>query len=230
MGNVLILDVETAGGFQSPLVYDVGGAVMDTATGYIAHRFHYAALEVIGNPTLMATAYYGWKMPKYWLSVYERKTIPMQFADILRKLTAIIDYHDIQAIAAYNAGFDCKALKSTTEWLYENPNWLNRDIPVWDIWGGACSNICNTKKYMAWAEKHGYISDAGNPQTSAEIVFRYITGKADFNEEHTGMEDSEIEAAILYSVLRRKRKADLTIRANPWREVAKAYKAWKAGE
>ena len=101
MGNVLIFDVETAGGFAAPKVYDCGGCVMDTATGYIQHRFHYGVLEVLGNPQLMATAYYGWKMPKYWQSVYERKTVPMPFADVLRKLTATVDFYDIEAIAAY---------------------------------------------------------------------------------------------------------------------------------
>ena len=49
MGNVLIFDVETAGGFAAPKVYDCGGCVMDTATGYIQHRFHYGVLEVLGN-------------------------------------------------------------------------------------------------------------------------------------------------------------------------------------
>ena len=164
MGNVLIFDVETAGGFAAPKVYDCGGCVMDTATGYIQHRFHYGVLEVLGNPQLMATAYYGWKMPKYWASVYERKTIPMTFADVLRKLTATVDFYDIEAIAAYNAGFDMRAMRATCEWLYENSNWMNRDVQVWDIWGGACSNICNTEKFFKWAERHGYISEAGNPR------------------------------------------------------------------
>ena len=51
MGNVLIFDVETAGGFGAPKVYDCGGCVMDTATGYIQHRFHYAST---GNPYMSA--------------------------------------------------------------------------------------------------------------------------------------------------------------------------------
>lgn len=228
MGNILIFDVETAGGFGAPKVYDCGGCVMDTATGYIQHRFHYGVLEVLGNPQLMATAYYGWKMPKYWQSVYERKTVPMPFADVLRKLTATVDFYDIEAIAAYNAGFDMRAMRSTCEWLYENSNWMNRDVKVWDIWGGACSNICNTEKFFKWAERNGYISEAGNPKTSAEVVFQYITGKPAFEEEHIGLADSEIEAAILHSVLRRKRKADLTIRPNPWQEVGNKYKASRA--
>lgn len=225
MGNVLVFDVETAGGFAAPKVYDVGGVVMDTASGYIQHRFHYGVLEVIGNPQLMATAYYGWKMPKYWQSVYERKTVPMSFADVLRKLTATVDFYDCIAIAAYNAGFDNRAMAATCEYLFENRNWMNREIPIWDIWNGACSNICNTEKYFKWCEKHGYISEAGNPRTSAEVVFQYITGKTAFEEEHIGMADSEIEAAILYSVLRRKHKADLEIAPNPWRKVGDKYKA-----
>jgi len=221
--KILVFDTETAGGFSAPLVYDVGGVVMDS-TGFIHHRFHYAVLDIIGNPHLMDTAYYAEKMPLYWMNVQEHGITVMTFADVLRKLTAIIDLYDIDTIAAYNFNFDHKALTATCQYLYENGNWLNRKVDFICIWAGACDSIMNTQKYARWAHKNGFISEKGNPQTSAEVCFRYITGDKDFQEEHMGGGDSEIEAHILANILRRKKKTDFTPCASPWRKVAKVYK------
>lgn len=220
MEKVLIIDTETANGFAHPLCYDVGGVVVDD-TGYIYHRFHFAALEIIGNPHIMDTAYYANKMPLYWKAVAAGEIIPLPFAEILRKLTAIIDLYDIHEIAAYNMNFDNRALSATCEYLFDNPNWLNRDCKLSCIWSAACSSLLNTQKYIKFCVKHGYFSDAGNPKTSAEIAFRYITGNKDFEEEHTGGKDAEIEAAIYTACKRRKVKTNWTPRANPWRDVAK---------
>lgn len=223
MGKILVLDIETAGGFNNPLAYDVGGVVMDD-TGYIWERFHWAVLEVIGNPRLMSTAFYASKMPLYWGEVYRGNIRPLPFADVLRKITGLIDFHDIEAIAAYNAGFDCRGLKSTTNWLFDNPNWLNRQVPVWDIWRGACDSIMNTEKFIRWAVKTGNFTAKGNPRTNAEVCFQYITGNVGFQEEHTGGRDAEIEAAILAAILRRKVRPDMSVKGSPWKTPAKKYK------
>lgn len=227
----LVLDTETTGGLGNPLAYDVGGVVVD-ASGYVWERFHWATLEIIGNPRLMATAFYGEKMPLYWEEVSAGNIQPLHFADILRRLTGLVDFHNIQAVAAYNAAFDLRSMSGTTEWLFGDGNtrWLNRDIPTWDIWAGACTSVLNTAKFCRWAAANGEVSDKGNPRTSAEVCFRYITGKTDFMEEHTGGRDAEIEAAILVSLLRCRKtppKFDI-IPGGPWRIPAKRYKAMAA--
>lgn len=222
MAKFLVMDTETTGGLGHPLAYDVGGVVMEE-NGYIVERFHWAVLEIIGNPVLMATAFYAEKMPLYWQEVYRGNIRPLGFADILRKVTALVDFHDISAIAAYNAGFDNRSMKNTCAALFENDNWLNRNVPIWDIWAGACNSVLNTEKFIRWAVKAGHISPKGNPRTSAEVCFQYITGNTKFLEEHTGGRDAEIEAAILAAILRRKKRPDFTIKAGPWRQPAKLY-------
>lgn len=223
MAKYLVLDTETTGGLGHPLAYDVGGVVMEE-TGYIVERFHWAVLEIIGNPALMATAFYAEKMPLYWQEVYRGNIRPLYMADVLRKITALCDFHDIAAVAAYNAGFDNRSMKNTTAHVFDNENWLNRNIPVWDIWAGACNSVLNTEKFIRWAVKMGHISDKGNPKTNAEVCFQYITGNGKFQEEHTGGRDAEIEAAILAAILRRKKRPDFSIKAAPWRLPATLYR------
>lgn len=223
MSKILVLDTETTGGLAHPIAYDVGGVVMEE-TGYIVERFHWATLEVIGNPGLMATAFYAEKMPLYWQEVARGNIKPLPFADILRKITGLIDFHDVAAIAAYNAGFDKRSMENTTQHVFDNPNWLNRDVPIWDIWAGACKSVLGTEKFIRWAVKTGNISEKGNPRTSAEVCFQYMTGNTGFIEEHTGGRDAEIEAAILAGILRRKKRPDFAIIGSPWRIPAKKYK------
>lgn len=219
MEKFLIIDTETANGFAQPLAYDVGGCVVD-ATGYIYERFHWATLEIIGNPHIMDTAYYAEKMPLYWQGVANHEIQPLPFETILRKLTALIDYHDIKKVGAYNWQFDNRALASTCEYLFGNRNWCNREIEPFCIWCGACDSVLHTAKFVKWAIKNGFTTDKGNPQTTAEICFRYITGNLEFEEMHTGGKDAEIEAHIFAAINRRKKKADFTPIGSPWRKVA----------
>ena len=55
---------------------------------------------------------------------------------------------------------------------------------------------------MNFATTHGFVSDAGNIQTSAEVAYRFLTNDPDFVESHTGLEDVEIETAILMNCLK----------------------------
>lgn len=52
-----------------------------------------------------------------------------------------------------------------------------------------------------WCEEHKAFSDSGNYSTTAENIYRYISGYNDFVEEHTALADSEIETEILLFAL-----------------------------
>lgn len=219
MEKFLIIDTETANGFAHPLCYDVGGVVVD-ATGFIYERFHWAVLEIIGNPHIMDTAYYAEKMPLYWQAVANHEIQPLPFEAVLRKLTALIDYHDIKKVGAYNWNFDQRALSSTAEYLFDNPNWCNREITPFCIMCAAADSFMQSKKYINFVNRNGLLTEKGNPSTTAETAFKYITGNLEFTEQHTGGKDAEIEAAIFANIMRRKKKTDWTPRYNVWRKVA----------
>jgi hypothetical protein len=73
------------------------------------------------------------------------------------------------------------------------------------------------KTYQKVARREGWVSQAGNVKTSAEMAFRYITGDYNFIEEHKGLSDVLIEAQILAKCIRQKKKVKSGVLVMPWK-------------
>ena len=213
----LVLDTETTGEIPQQIAYDVGGLVCDR-DGKVYYRFHYLVREVFTNPVMMASAYYAAKCPEYFDRLVDHEVELLPFSDILRKLTAIIDLYGVDTIAAYNLQFDERAMANTCNLLYDNRNWLNRDLRRFCIWRAACE-VLYKKKYIRTAFAHDWLTDKGNIKTSAETGYRYISGDMDFEEEHRGLDDCEIEAQLMAAVFRQHQKFDPTPKGFPMRVV-----------
>ena len=72
--------------------------------------------------------------------------------------------------------------------------------------------------YKPWCMEHGFMTATNQPQLTAEVVYRYITGNENFEEAHTGLEDVRIERDIfLYCMAQ---NPDLDGRLWPPKEVA----------
>lgn len=63
--KIIVLDVETTGSLESPLVYDLGFAITNKA-GEIFEKYHFVISDIFDNSELMKSAYYYDKLPKYF--------------------------------------------------------------------------------------------------------------------------------------------------------------------
>lgn len=217
--KILVIDTETVGNIPRQIAYDVGGLVTDRS-GKVYHEFHFVVKEIFADLELMATAYYANKFQTYIGSIYEQDIEPIPFAEVLRKLTAIVDLWDVKKIAAYNLQFDLRAMENTCNLFFENKNWLNRELEPLCIMCAAC-DILYGKKYIKLARERGWVTDKGNIKTSAECGFRYVSGDFDFEEAHRGLDDCRIEKEILRAVYAMHKPFDGSIRAFPMRQVWK---------
>ena len=77
------------------------------------------------------------------------------------------------------------------------------------------------KSYIDFALKNELISDKDNILTSAECAYKYITKNIDFKEVHKGLEDVEIEVAILAECYKQHKKMNTSINPSCWRKVQK---------
>lgn len=216
---VLVIDVETAGGFARPLVYDIGVAAMVRATGEIIERHSLVISDVFfGMPEKMATAYYAEKVPAYNEGIHNGAFRVVKFWTARRIIHGMLERYNVRRVYAYNAAFDVNALNSTFRALSERGRFfLPRSVQVCCIWHMACQTLLQQKRFRKFATLAGLISDAGNFRTSAEAAYAYMIGEPTFEEQHTGLADVEIECAILHRIIRQKRRVDESITHNPWR-------------
>jgi hypothetical protein len=215
----LVVDVETAGGFKSPLVYDLGVAAVVRSTGEILERHSLIIHEVFfGRSKDMATAYYAEKIPQYLAGIRSGKHRVCRLKTARDIVADMVARHGIKRAYAYNAKFDSNALDSTLRsvWGYR-VSFLPRGVKWCCIWHMACQTILSQKRYRRFAESNGLVSPAGNIRTSAEAAYAYITGNPGYEEPHTGLADVEIEAEIMHMCLRQKKGAKEVLAHNPWK-------------
>lgn len=219
--KLLIIDTETANFINQPLPYDIGYKIVDTETREEFCRRSFVVQETFMDKELMSSAYYAEKCPRYWKDLETGTREMKRVTTIKRILAEDMKNSDCHTVAAYNMAFDKRAtlngIRYNTQSFYR---WFfPYGIEFIDIWHMACSSILRSKWYIKWAIKNGFISDAGNIKTSAEIAYRYITKNVDFIESHTGLEDVEIETAIYFKILDSRMKYENNIVGSPWRIV-----------
>jgi len=232
----MVLDTETAPTIkyhdsnihpETMLVYDIGWIVASGDTGAILERRSFVVAETFYSE-YMESAYYADKLPQYYEGLGTDWTAD-NFINIWQQFKNDVIEYNIKNIWAYNAKFDEIVLNNTIK-TYSNGfvKWFKPyKCNIRDIWDYA-SCITKTKKYVTWCVLNGYVSDKGNPSTSAEVVHRYLTDDNDFIEAHTALADCEIENAILTAAKRRHVKTRHS-KGQGWRDAAATKKEMDKG-
>lgn len=199
----LVFDTETTGTLEEPLVYDIGGAIIDKQ-GNVYDTFSFVVYEIYNNGSLMETAYYKDKLPMYEKRIYANLLNVMMYDDIRLYIKDLCEAYNVKAIMAHNAFFDYKATRNTREVLSDGQKkyFLPYGIPLWDTLNMARDTIGKQKSYVDWCINNGYVTMYGKPKLTAEVLYRYISGNDDFDEEHTGLADVMIEKEIFAHCIR----------------------------
>jgi len=199
--KIIVLDTETLGVFDSR-IYDLGYVIGNLADGSIIKTRDYINSEIYDNDKLMKTAYYANKRPIYEDRLADGYCKKTKWKYIIGMLSRDIKKYNIQAIYAYNSRFDTRAIAITCDKSGVKSNPTADGIK--DIWKGLTDpHITQTEEYQEFCRKHGFMTKhkKPRPQAKAETVYRYLTGQTDYIEEHTALEDSKIEWAILLKAL-----------------------------
>lgn len=200
----IVLDTETTNGFDDPLVYDSGFAVVDK-TGKVYENYSFINREVFCEmKDLMQSAYYAEKIPQYWEQIKNHTRKITNLYMIRKTLHEVCKKYNVKAIMAHNARFDYNALTTTQRYLTKSKyRWFfPYGVEIWDTLKMAQDTICKQKSYKNWCYKNGYVTKGNRPQATAEILYRYITGDYNFKESHTGLEDVMIEKEIFAHCMR----------------------------
>lgn len=218
---VLVLDTETAGKLEFPLVYDLAWIIYNKNGEKVLSR-GFLINEIFKDTTLMDTAFYKEKIPLYKARKVSRKYA--NFNDALEVLKADMRAFGITEIFAYNSNFDCRAIHSTrTHLLRKNTAYTkcnNIDISITElykqdthfktefkhscIWTLAINTIGQTSEYREFCRLNNFLTQKqGHFTSNAEVMFLYINQQllGIFTESHTALEDCTIEAEIYFYIL-----------------------------
>lgn len=202
----MILDTETASTATIP--FDIAYTIIDRA-GNIIEQKNYLVAELfyspLGQHLLMHDDFSKNKMSVY-LDVLKSDAQTLNFAAIREQMRATVEKFNCTVIA-YNAKFDFDCLTNFAQ-SFGFADFFTPQTQVWDLWNIALHIICNSAMYVKFCQTNNYASAKGNLKSSAEIVYRFLTQDTEFEEAHTALADTEIEAAIFATCLKRHAKLE----------------------
>ena len=205
----LTIDVETTGTLEQPLVYDLGGAIIDRQ-GNVYETFSFVIKELWhDNWELLKNAYYSEKLPNYLRELLLGERTLVEYYQAKKYIEMLCEKYNVKAIMAHNAIFDYKATKNTQKFLTNGKysTFLPYGIEIWDTMKMAQDVIATKKSYIKFCQENGYMTKHKTPRVrvTAEVLYRFISGNNDFIESHTGLEDVLIEKDIFAYCIKQKK-------------------------
>ena len=105
----LTIDVESTGTLEQPLVYDLGGAIIDRQ-GNVYETFSFIIKELWhDNWELLKNAYYSEKLPNYLRELLLGERTLVEYYQAKKYIEMLCEKYNVKAILAHNALFDYKA-------------------------------------------------------------------------------------------------------------------------
>ena len=192
--NIMVFDTETVN-LNKPFCYNVGYVIYNTDTDEMLAQKDFVVEQIWHNMPLFSTAYYADKRPIYVSRMRAKKTKMNKFGYICKEMIRDLNTFDVEYAYAYNSSFDEKVFEYNCDYFKCNNPFDT--VPILDIRGNVHNSFAFTQKYKDFCEEYNLFTEKGNYSTTAETVYRYITGIIDFEEEHTALADSMIELVIL---------------------------------
>lgn len=195
--RILMLDTETTNSLDDPICYDVGYSVFNLR-GEVFEEVSMANKDIITDPFYMSTAYYADKIPNYWKEIYLGQRELLTWDKIKWRVFDACKRNGCGIVAAHNARFDNKSLNLTQRFITTSRYryFLPYGVTWYDTLKMCRAVFKKDPHYKPWCIEHGFMTKNNQPQMTAEVVYRYITGKTEFEEKHTGLEDVRIERDI----------------------------------
>lgn len=194
------------------LAYDLGWAVTDRHGNIYATRSYVIADIFLDEKELMKSAYYAEKIPQYWEDIKSGKRILTTFYNVHKQLLEDIETYNVSRVFAHNMRFDYGSLNNTERWLTKSKYryFLPYGVEVCDTLKMAQQVIATMPTYQRWCEENGYMTKHRKPQPrlTAEIIYRFLSGDDDFEEEHKGLDDVLIEIQIMAYCFRKHKKME----------------------
>ena len=187
--------------------YDLGGMVIDD-DGNDYKRISLVNKDVFfGMRDAMKETYFANKIPDYMRSIWGKEKTVVDTWQMWRIVNDILKEYDIHTIIGHNVWFDINTLNATMRYQTKSRKryFFPYDIKVVDTMKLAHNTICKDPEYIRFCEENNYMTNhpVPQPRKTAEVLWRFLSQDNNFEEEHTGLADVEIERRIFAECLRR---------------------------
>lgn len=195
------------------LVYDLGYTITDKK-GNVYRTGSYIVSDIFFGEfyTKMQSSYYANKIPKYMEQIANGERVVKTWKQISFILRKVLEEFDINVVVAHNARFDYGVLRNTKDYLEEYP--MLPYVEWWDTLKMARSILKERKSYKRFCEDNNYMTKNNQCRFTAEVIYRYLTNDLEFEESHTGLEDTLIEKDILAFCIKQHKKMDKLLFSN----------------
>lgn len=211
--NYIILDTETCPIDRdldkvtpdNMLYYDLGWVVCNEM-GRVLETQSFVNSDIFQKEKdLMKSAYYAEKIPKYLENIAKGERIVANAYEIRKALVETMARYNTTKVFAFNVRFDYGTLNNTQRYLTNSKYryFFPKGTEIYDILKMARQVVATDENYKEFCRNNGYVTKNNRVQVKAETVYKFITDNNDFNESHTGLEDSIIEKEILFYCLNR---------------------------
>jgi hypothetical protein len=205
----IILDTETANtiveedgklNMMYVLPYDFGFKVTDTkGREYESHSYINSDI-FLDEFRLMQSAYYADKIPQYIRDLANGKRQLKTTYEIRTIICDLIKKYDCKFVMAHNARFDYRACNNIQRYMTKSKYryFFPKGIEIWDTLQMSRDVIAKMPTFIQFCKENGFMTkhQTPQPQLTAEVIYRFISGDLEFAESHTGLEDVNIELEI----------------------------------
>jgi hypothetical protein len=185
------------------------------ADGVICEK-SFVNADIFLDPELMGFAYFVDKVPQYWKDIKSGKRVLRKWFNIKKEFAEDCKRFGVVFACAHNAAFDNRALNTTQR--YQTTSKFRYFLPFGIKWLDtlrmARQILKNNDDYGQFCYENDYLTSRGCRRYTAEIIYRWLSGSADFEESHTGLEDVKIERQIFEFCM----NADPEIDGRLWRD------------
>ena len=191
------LDTETVGGASKPTgMYNVGCAIHDR-NGNIVATCSMLVMEHYDEIRNDDYAKKNFPLYEERLKTGEMSAVATE-SEAVEIVRNLCKFYNVKYVMAYNSVFDftktaCRDLLNDFEFI--------------DIYLMALQTITHLKGFQKFCIENGFKSGKGKScSTTAQTVYAFITDNADYEEEHTALNDALIEMTIFERCLKMHKK------------------------
>ena len=230
---LLFVDTETIGSLyvtESVLPFEIGIKVYNQETQKIEKEKSYIIRKFFNNKYIMLSTFSATKYPNYLEKIENDKRYKtVSVKDMTTDLEKIIQRYNLKIMVAHNGNFDKQAIARLTEEFGTN-NPLQKidlldtmEISKIITFSSEYANFClENKDKQNSLKESAFITNSGRVRTTAQAIYSYLSGNADFQEAHTGLEDIDIEIEIFKESMKMLGNTMVNLNTAPtWKDYSK---------